>query len=466
MMRWTAVRLAGVFGTMSAFCVCGCDLGPDYRKPVSIVPVTWQQAPPGRMAAWPSADWWRAFGSLQLDALMNRARSGNLDLISAAARVRQADAQARIAGAPLLPSVDFQGQGGPIRLENNTGKERHYLSRLGNFQASYELDFWGKNQASLEAAEATAASSRYQQEVVWLTTAQAVANSYFTILSLQDRLQIAADNLARAQHDLDATVKAELQGIVPEMDVVAQQSVVASLVTVVPPLRQQLVLTRNTLALLVGEPPEVLELREASLERISQPEITGGAPAELLARRPDVQAAEAQLVAANANIRVARTQFFPSININSSGGIASYVLSHSTAGPLGIYSLLGSFTQPLFEGGALQGQLVSAKAQYQAVLAGTYQKAVLSALSDVEGALASVEETADEQAAQQATLTLALKSHGLATGAFRGGTSTILTVLLSETSLYTTEDALAQARLAHLQAIVGLFGALGGGWKT
>ena len=464
MMRLASLQAARV--AAAAVLLCGCQLGPGYRKPALAIPAAWQQAPPGTMAAWPAPDWWRAFGSSQLDTLMDKARAGNLDLVADAARVRQADAQARIAGAPLLPSLGLQGQGGALRLLNNTGRERHYISRQGLFQASYELDFWGKNQAALEAAEATADSSRYQHEVVWLTTSQAVANTYFAILSLRERLRIAADNIARAQHDLDATVEAERQGIVPQMDVVAQQSVVASLVTVMPPLRQQITLTRNALALLVGELPETLQLADESLEQIHQPRITGGAPAELLARRPDVQAAEAQLVAANANIRVARAQFFPSIDINANGGIASYVLSHSTAGPLGVYSLLGSFTQPLFEGGALRGQLDSAKAQYQAALAGTYQKAVLSALSDVEGALAGVTEAADEQAAQQATLNLAQRSNGLATGAFHGGTSTILAVLLSETSLYTTEDALAQARLAHFQAIVGLFGALGGGWHA
>ncbi len=446
--------------------LCGCHLGPDYQRPVSAIPATWQQAPPGTMAAWPPPDWWRAFGSPQLDALMNRAHAGNLDLLAAAARVRQADAQARVAGAPLLPSVGLQGQAGPLRVLNNTGRERHYTNRQGTFQASYELDFWGKNQASLEAAQATADSSRYQRDVVWLTTAQAVANTYFTMLSLEDRLQIAADNLARAHRELDATVKAERQGVVPEMDVVAQQSVVASLVTVVFPLRQQLALTRNTLALLVGELPEALHLTGESLEHLVQPQIARGVPAELLARRPDVQAAEAQLIAANADIRVARAQFFPSIDLDANGGIVSYVLAHSTAGPLGVYSLLGSFTQPLFEGGALQGRLDLAKAQYQAILAGSYQKAVLSAFSDVEGALAGVKEAASEETAQQATLALAQKSNGLANGAFRGGTSTISAVLLSETSLYTTQDALAQARLAHFQAIVGLFGALGGGWQA
>ena len=397
---------------------------------------------------------------------MNRARAANLDVIAAAARVRQADAQAQVAGAPLLPSVGLQGEGGAVRLLNNTGRERHYLDRRGVFQASYELDFWGKNQAALEAAEADAAASRYQSEVVWLTTAQAVAHTYFTILSLQQRLQIAADNIARAQRDLDATIKASRQGVAPQTDVVAQQSAVAGLGAVAPPLRQQLVLTRNTLAVLVGAQPAVLLLAHESLDRIVQPRIAKSIPAELLARRPDVQAAEAQLVAANADARVARAQFFPSIDLNASGGIASYVLSHSTAGPLGVYSLLGSVRQPLFEGGALRGRLDSAKAQYQAALAGTYQKAALSAFSDVEGALASVRETDAEQSAQQAALTLAPKSHRLATAAFRGGTSTIFAVLLSETALYTTEDAPAQARLAHLQAIVGLFGVLGGGWKA
>lgn len=463
MRRPLPVRAAGLLALAT---LGGCHLGPDYRRPEETIPVAWQQAPPGAMAAWPSPDWWRAFRSPQLDALMDKARAGNLDLVTAMARVRQADAQARIAGAPLLPSIGVQGQGGPVRLENNTGRERHYLNRLGNVQASYELDFWGKNQASREAAQANAAASRYQVEVVWLTTAQAVADSYFTILSLQDRLRIAADNLARAQRDLDATIKAEQQGIVAQMDVVSQQSVLASLSTVLPPLRQQLAASRDTVALLVGELPEALQLVPESLEHLTQPQITGGVPAELLARRPDVQAAEAQLVAANADIRVARAQFFPSIDINPAGGIASYVLAHSTAGPLGVYSLLGTFVQPLFEGGSLRGQLDSAKAQYQAALAGSYQKAVLSAFSDVEGALAAVRESADEQAAQQATLALAQKSNGLAAGAFHGGTSTILALLLSETSLYTTEDALAQSRLLHFQAIVSLFGALGGGWKA
>ena len=463
MTRRARSRASGLLG---AAALCGCHLGPDYRKPEVSIPATWQQAPPETMAAWPPADWWRAFGSVQLDALMDKARAGNLDLIVAKARVREADAWTRVAGAPLLPSLGLQGQGGALRLLNNSGHERHYLSRQGAFQTSYELDFWGKNEAALEAAEATAESSRYQHEVVWLTTSQAVANTYFSILSLQERLHIAADNFARAQRDLSATAKAERQGIVPQADVVAQQSVVASLVTVAPPLRQQIVAARNTLAILLGEPPEALRLVEEPLDRIGQPDVGRGAPAELLARRPDVRAAEAQLVKANADIRVARAQSFPSIDLNASGGIASYVLSNATAGPLGVYSLIGSVTQPLFEGGALRGRLDVAKAQYQASLAGTYRKTVLSALSDVEGALASVSETAAEQTAQQATLKLALRSNGLAAEAFRGGTSTIFAMLASETALFTTQDALAQARLAHLHAIVGLFGALGGGWKA
>ena len=446
--------------------LCGCHVGPDYQRPAMRVPPAWEQAPPGALAAWPAPDWWTAFGSPQLDALMAQARAGNTDVAAAAARVRQADAQARVAGAPLLPSLAAQTSVGPERLLNNTGRERHYTTVGGVLQACYEIDFWGKNQATLEAAQAGATASRYQQEVVWLTTSTSVANTYFAILALQDRIRIARRSQAGARHDLDDLVAQERQGIVAHMSVVQQQAVVASVATAIPPLQGQSVQLRDALALLVGALPEQLASADGSLAALSPPAVLAGVPSELLSRRPDVQAAEAQLVAANANIRVARAQFFPSFSLTANGGLVSLALAHSLAGPLGTYQLLSSVTQPIFEGGALRGQLDSAKAAYQVLLLGTYRKSVLSAFGDVQTALAAVQAAADEQAAQQASLSLAQQSSGLSAGAFRGGTGTILAVLLSETSLYTIEDTLAQTRLARLQSLVGLFGALGGGWKA
>ncbi len=395
---------------------------------------------------------------------MAKARDNNTDVAAAAARVRQADAQSRIAGAPLLPSLGAQTNVGPTRLLNNSGRERHYTTLQGVLQASYEVDFWGKNRAALQSAEAVARATRYDREVVWLTTAASVAMAYFQLIALQDRLLIARENQAAAQSNLGGIVRQQKGGTVPELNMVQQQAVVANLATVQPLLEQQVALTRNALAVLVGEMPGSLRLQPETFRSLSLPIVVAGLPSELLARRPDVQETEAQLEAANADIRVARAEFFPSFALTANGGLTSLLLSQAVAGPLGTYSLLSSITQPLFKGGALRGQLDKTKARYQELLAGNYRKAVLSAFSDVEDALASVKATADGVTALERSLAVAQRADRMATLAYRGGIGTILAVLLSETSVYSARDALAQARLAHMQAVVGLNKALGGGW--
>ena len=224
--------------------LAACDLGPDYKKPETALPTPWENASPNLRAAWPDPDWWRAFKSPQLDGLMAQARAGNTDVAAAAARVVEADAQARIAGAPLFPSLDAQTNVGPTRVLNNTGRERHHTTYQGLLSASYELDFWGKNRAALESAEASAASARYAQDVVWLSTASSVASTYFALLGAQDRLKVARGNLDRAEHDLRAVSLQLRQGTVAQLAVVQQQSlaatvaaaVVASVVAVAAPL--------------------------------------------------------------------------------------------------------------------------------------------------------------------------------------------------------------------------------------
>lgn len=444
--------------------LAGCSLGPDFERPRTEVPANWSNARPTTMPAWPAPDWWTAFNSPQLNALMAKARDNNTDVAAAAARIRQADAQSRIAGAPLLPSLEAQTNVGPTRLLNNSGRERHYTIVQGVLQASYEIDFWGKNRAALQSAEAAARATRYDREVVWLTTTASVATAYFQLLALQDRLLIARENQAAAQNNLGGVVLQQKGGTVPELNVVQQQAVVANLATVRPLLEQQVALTKNALAVLVGEMPGSLRLQPETFRSLSLPTVAAGLPSELLARRPDVQEAEAQLEAANADIRMARAEFFPSFALTAKGGLTSLLLSHAVAGPLGTYSLLSSITQPLFKGGALRGQLDKTKARYQELLAGNYRKAVLSAFSDVEDALAGVKATADEVAALERSLAVAQRADRMATLAYRGGIGTILAVLLSETSVYSARDALAQARLAHMQAVVGLNKALGGGW--
>jgi multidrug efflux system outer membrane protein len=445
--------------------VGACTLGRDYERPETPVPRAWNTAAPSAEEAWPSPDWWKSFGSPQLDALIAEARSSNTDLAAAAARIQQADAQARIAGAPLLPSVDANVNAAPTRVLNNLGKERHFTGVQGLLRASYEIDFWGKNRAALAAAEASASASRYDWQVVSLTITTSVATSYFQALGLQDDLRVARDNLARAQRDLDGLVQQQQRGLVPQLTVVQQQTVVDGLAAAIPPLEQQLAMTRHALAILAGKLPEALELPTGSLLDLSLPAVGPGLPSELLLRRPDVQQAEALLVSANANIKVARAQFFPSFGLTANGGVSSLLLATGAMPVLGVYTFSASITQPIFEGGRLTGQLEASKGRYQELLQ-DYRKAALSAFGDVEDALATTKATADLQASQEKAVASARRAYQMALDAFHGGTATILSVLVSESALFSAENAWVQARLAHIQALVGLFRALGGGWKA
>jgi outer membrane protein, multidrug efflux system len=228
----------------------------------------------------------------------------------------------------------------------------------------------------------------------------------------------------------------ERQGIVAHQAVLLQESAVAELETVIPPLEQQLATTKDALAILVGDLPEELQLGSGSLDTLKQPTIKAGQPSELLARRPDIREAEENLIAANADIRVARAQFLPSFSFDLNGGINALQLPGGTIPALAVYSLLSNVTQPIFKGGALVGQLDQANARYQELLIGTYRKTVLTALGEVEDALATVKATAAERAAQQRAVSTSLSSAGVANNGLRGGTGTILTVLTAQSAVY------------------------------
>jgi outer membrane protein, multidrug efflux system len=441
----------------------GCQVGPAYKHPDTPTPRAWSSTLPtgGEL---PSPEWWRSFGSQQLDGLIQRAQQHNYDLAAAAARIREADAQAREAGAPLLPSLQFNSDVGPSRVMNLQGHERHHVDMEGFFQASYELDFWGKNKSALEAAEDSKAAAGYAWEVVNLSTMAGVATAYFQYIGLTDRLQVAQADLARARNTLNGLSSLAQSGAVPTLDVVQQQTIVDSLSAQPPLIQQQIEHVHTALAILVSALPEELQLAPESLSNLREPAVDAGLPSDLLTRRPDVQAAEANLMAANANVRVAHAAFFPSFSLTASEGLQSYALSHYTVPPLNIYSLLGSMSAPLFEGGLLRGQLHYAEAYYNELLQ-TYRKAALSAFGDVEDALTAVKETNDRYGAEVQTLRSAQRSYRMALEAFHGGTTTILNVFTAEAAVTAAEDSESEAHIAHMHALVDLYQALGGGWS-
>jgi outer membrane protein, multidrug efflux system len=219
----------------------------------------------------------------------------------------------------------------------------------------------------------------------------------------------------------------------------------------------------DALAILIGEPPENVKLAPETLLNLSMPTVAPGLPAELLERRPDVSEAEAQLIAANANIKAARADFFPTVSLTAQGGMESLALAGFSP-PAAVYGLTGGITQPIFEGGLLRGQLELNKARYTELL-GDYRKSIVSALSNVEDGLAGVQRTGEQLSAEAATVSTAQRAYEISAVQYHAGTVDLLTVLTAENALFPDEDMLVQVRLAHAQALVSLFQALGGGWR-
>ena len=448
-------------------------LGPHYKRPDIPPPATWRDSTnaPSSPPAWPSSDWWQGFNSATLNDLMAQAQAANDDIAAAIARIRQADAQARIAGAPLLPSLSAQGDGTRARSLQPTianGKLSPTPTTANTFTAeltaSYQLDFWGRNRDLWDAARMAAVASRYDRSTVELTVMQSVASTYFQALELRDRLKVARDNVASARDTLKGLQLEAQVGTATALDVAQQATTVATFEAAIPPLNQQFGQTLDALAILVGKQPESVDVTSGTLEDLGEPQVAPGMPSELLTRRPDVAEAEAQLIAANANIAAARAAFFPTISLTANGGYVSPALSTLFNPVSRAFSLTGGLTQPIFQGGALVGQYQLNKGRYAELLA-DYHKAVISAFGNVEDALVSVQQTAEQLRRQQDAVAAARKAYELTQVQFHAGTINILVVLSTETALFTAEDTLVQVKYSHLNALVALFSALGGGWQ-
>jgi NodT family efflux transporter outer membrane factor (OMF) lipoprotein len=409
-------------------------------------------------------DWWRGFGSSTLDDYVRQALAGSDDIAAAVARINEAEDQAQVAGAALYPSLSAQLGAEKTRQFTPPNKTATFGAYEPLLSASYELDFWGKNRAAHEAALLTAQASAYDRQTVVLTVLSGVATDYFQALEMRDRLGVATNDLANAQAILTGLETEERVGTANALDVAQQAAVVAVENATIPPLRQQLQQSMDALAILLGRAPETLQFQDAGLASITAPPVLEGLPSQLLGRRPDIAEAEAQLHAANANIVVARAAFFPSITLTGSGGYASSYLDRLITPSSTIYTLTGSIAQSIFQGGALRGQYHYSQARYAELLA-DYHKSVLSALGDVENALVAVQQTTDQQLRQQDAADKAQRAFDFAQQQMRAGVTNILTVLNTETTLFTAQDELVQVKFQHLQALVALYQALGGGWQ-
>jgi multidrug efflux system outer membrane protein len=450
------------------FALAACSVGPAYKRPDIPLPAQWRDAPNNDEAKiWPSADWWHGFGSGTLDELIAEAQRSNDDLAGAIARVQEADAQARIAGAALLPSLDLGADATRQQAQVGSsagGGKATFNTFTPALTASYELDFWGKNRALRAAARATAIASRFDKETVALTVISSVATTYFQALQFRERLEVARQNLANGEKVLSGLKLQQLAGIATGLDVAQQETAVALLNAAIPPLQQQFRQTVNALAVLVGKNPESIDVDTGTLNALTSPRVVEGLPSQLLSRRPDVAESEQQLISANADITVARAALFPSIQLTASGGYESSALTSLISPANRIWAVSAGLTQPIFHGGALRGQVQFSNARYAELLS-TYHKTVISAFSNVEDALVATRQTREQQARQQEAVERARRAFKFAQTQMSAGTVNILTVLNTENALFSAQDELVQIQFLHLQSLVDLYTALGGGWQ-
>lgn len=458
--RLTSPALAGL---LVALMLTGCAVGDPETAPEVPTPARFASAT-GTAEAFPDAAWWRSFAAPELDRLIGAALAANTDLTAAMARIRQADAAARIAGAALLPRLDATAGGGYSRqgfrgLRGGVTAAENYSAGLN---AAWELDLWGGNRAARRSAEASALAERFDRDAVALTVAAGVADTYFRVLSLRDRLRIARANLANARRVQDLVATRVANGAASPLELAQQRTQVASQSAGLPALEQQERQAVNALALLLGRPLDGFAVEADSLQDVRPPPVLAGLPSALLVRRPDLQAAEARLTAAAADIAAARAGLYPSISLTARAGLESDAL-RSILSQANVVSVALAVLAPIFEGGRLHGQVELSEAQ-RLELVEAYRGAVLTAFADVEDALIAARQTALREARLRAALAEARRAFALAEAQYRAGAIGLLELLDAQRTLFATEEAAATARLDRLQALAFLYRSLGGGW--
>jgi len=439
---------------------CGTAHGP--LPPAPAVPAGWaERALPGASA--PAADWWRSFGSEELSALVAAAMRSSPDIAIAAERVQQAEAQVRIAGASLFPELGFGAATSHRETRPEGGTWSGSDASSASLSASYEIDLWGRNASILRSAESSLRASRFDFETVRLTLLAGVADGYFQLLSLRGRLAVARENLSIAERVLKVVDARVRNGAASRLDLVRQDAAVLALRASLPALELQERQTLYALAILAGSTPEGFAAAGEGVTALAVPVVAPGLPAELLLRRPDLASAEAQLAAANADVAAARAALLPGISLTGSAGLSSNVLVNFLHAPTAALALGASLVQSIFDGGRLRAQADAAASRERELLE-NYRKSILAALADVEVALASAGRGAEQEALQAQVVEQARVALRLAEIRYREGADDLLTVLDAQRTLFQAGDQLAQLRLARLQASIGLYKALGGGW--
>jgi outer membrane protein, multidrug efflux system len=477
--------LLSLFSGGLLFMTGACSVGPNYKRPAVSVPANYRNPgvaegsndTPAPASSNPAASggsnvaslgeekWWEVFQDKELQELIRTALKNNYDVRIAATRVLQAQAQLGITRANQFPSL---GVGGNVTSVRNptVGPIPSYEVTQGQLTASaaWNLDFWGQYRRATEAARATLLANEWAQKEVMATLVANVASGYFNLRQLDLQLEISKSTLGSRQDSLQLTQMLEEHGINSLLDVRQSEQLVYTAAAEVPDFERQIAQQENALSILLGNNPGDIPRGMKLTEEPHSPEVPTGLPSALLERRPDIREAEANLVAANAQIGVARAAYFPQIALTANAGYESSALVNLFSGPAGVWTLAGSLTQPIFEGGRLKSGVRLAEAQRDQLVL-TYQQTIQGAFRDVSDALIAYRKNREFRIQQEHLVESAKDAARLSEVRFKAGTTDYLEVLTNETNSFAAELTLAQAQGSELNALVQLYQALGGGWE-
>jgi outer membrane protein, multidrug efflux system len=461
-------RLAALFMVM--LLSSGCAVGPNYKRPSVSVPDTYRGATPEE-AKQPAAEslgdqkWWELFQDQQLQDLIHTALGQNYNVWIAAARILQAQAQVGITRADGLPTINagaqsFDQRNARTKLFHEYGTSDHQV----DLSLAWDLDFWGKYRRANESARASLLASQWTREAVISTLVSDVAAAYFQLRELDLQLEISRRTLASRQNSLRLTQVLAKGGGTSMLDVRQAEQLVFTAAENIPDLERRIEQQENFISTLLGNNPGPIARGTKLTDQPHSPDIPAGLPSTLLERRPDIREAEAQLMAANAQIGVAKAAYFPQITLTANGGFQSSALTSLFTGPAGLWSFGGSLVQPVFAGGRIRSGVRFSEARQQETLL-IYEQTIQQAFRGVSDALVEYRKDREFREQQQQLAVSAQEAAKLSEMRYRGGATSYLEVLTNETNYFDAELGLAQAQLNELLGLVSIYRNLGGGWQ-
>jgi multidrug efflux system outer membrane protein len=461
---------------VAALTLAGCTVGPNYKRPQVAVPESFrapEPLPESRGASLADQKWFEVYRDPQLAELIRVALAQNYDLRDAVARVDQARANLGITRSNQYPQVSASGNLQFTRLSRDGNfplpatlvpNQNRNWGQVALNLLSFQVDLWGQLRRATEASRANLLNADWNRKTVITTVVSQVATDYFQLLELDSELRLSQSTLETRQESLKLTLDRESHGIATELDVRQAEQLVLSAAESIPQLKQQSEQTENQISLLLGKNPGSIG-RERRFNQVALlPEVPTGLPSALLERRPDIRAAEQAMIAANANIGVAKAAYFPQISLTGSIGGQSSALANLFSGPNSAWSFVPQITQPIFTAGRLKNTVRLAEAQRQdAQIA--YEKSISTAFQEVSDALIAHQRTRESRVEQEKLVTTLEVRKRLAYRRYEGGVDTQLNALDADRDLLSAELTLEQIHYAELVSTVQLYNALGGGWQ-